>query len=90
MTGAGYRMLASADFGELVLGCVNADFLRPNTHFRHFRDQILEDLPTFAPLQTQNIQKISSTFFGILCEILRFCCGCIIRPFFDDFDVFLH
>ena len=26
MTGGGYRLLVSADFGGLVLGCINADF----------------------------------------------------------------
>ena len=26
MTGGGYRLLASANFGGLALGCINADF----------------------------------------------------------------
>ena len=28
MTGVGYRLLASAKFRELVLGCINADFCK--------------------------------------------------------------
>ena len=28
MTGGWYRLLASANFGELVLGCINADFCK--------------------------------------------------------------
>ena len=35
MTGGGYRLLASANFGELVLGCINADFCVQIRIFQH-------------------------------------------------------
>ena len=52
-SGAGCK----TNFGGLFLGCIEADFLRTNTHFCNtFR--ALQDFRTFAPLQTKLLQKL--------------------------------
>ena len=56
-----------SNFRGLVLFCIEADFATKYSFFSILRD--LQDLHTFAPLQTQNLRKNSSNFFRILARI---------------------
>ena len=64
MTGGGYRLLASANFGELVLLCINSRFLQTNItcNFSAF----VEIYTTCNSLpRAREHQKVSSTFWAI-------------------------
>ena len=49
MSGGGYRLLASANFGELVLGCIEADFCNQGLILQHFSRSIRLSFLCTAP-----------------------------------------
>ena len=65
MTGIFQRNLSN--FRGLALFCIEADFCNQILISSILRD--LQDLHTFAPLQTQIIRKNSSNFFRIFAQI---------------------
>ena len=67
MTGGGYRVLASANFGELVIFCINADFFVQIRIFQHFSRST-----RFANLCTALNSKICR-FRQILSVCSNFC-----------------
>ena len=76
----------SANFRELVLFCIEADFCNQIVDFFSiFQD--LQDKQTFAPLPIQNIRKNSSNFFEFLFEFLQK--TMIFRQFSSKIDKFL-
>ena len=50
------------NFREFVLGCTGTDLCKIIV-FNICRDQILQDCHTFAPLETENLSKLSSNLF---------------------------
>ena len=62
MTGGGYRLLASANFGELVLGCIEAKFcsflsnLLSNEYFQFGLDTAENEPCEVCPLRVQIAQ----------------------------------
>ena len=58
--GRGYRLLASANFGGLVLFCIEADFCVQILILQHFRD--LEDYQSVFPIFA-NFQCLCTFFF---------------------------
>ena len=64
MTGGGYRLLASANFGELVLGCIEAKFCNQILIFLAFRD--LQNYLADFLKKLQNLQKIAK-----FCKFVR-------------------
>ena len=70
MTGVGYRLLASANFGQLVLFRIDADFCKQILIFQRFSRST-----RFAILRTAPNSKISETSVKIFA----------INEFFKDF-----
>ena len=83
MTGGGYRLLASANFGELVLGGIEAKFCKENTRWKALAE--IYTMHSFAPFLESIIENWGKKTWPLISKF-----SLKIADFFADFLHFLQ